>query len=248
MSFSKIFLILFPVLLFSACASTPDQQAGQTPEAEAYKQAMEEVSAGRYETGLMLLEDLKKKADSDQDRNRIDVSIAYTQYKKGDFEQARNTCDQILSASKKGDDVSYVYYLQGLIASGQGNEKLEPLMQAMAVNARYPDELREAYQIFSTLVQDYPESAYTDDAVRRTEDLRKQLAEFELHITRAELVQGDFDGVIRHARYINEYFDEPEVRKAALILMKKAYEQSGRPEDAERVSQQINNLVVPSDY
>jgi outer membrane protein assembly factor BamD len=207
---------------------------------------MEEASKGNYETSLVKLEGIKSSADSDETRLRADISIAYVLYKKGDYDKAMIACDEILKGKNKGADVSYVHYLRGLIASSQGQEKLDTLMDSMSVDSRYPEELRDAYRIFTRLVQDYPESAYTDDAVRRTEELRDQLARFELHVARAELVQGQYDDVIRHTRYINEYFSDPEIQRAALVLMQKAYQQSGRPEDAERVGRQINSLGDPS--
>jgi outer membrane protein assembly factor BamD len=145
-------------------------------------------------------------------------------------------------------DVSYVYYLQGLIASSQGQVKLDELMETMSVNASYPTELREAYRIFTRLVRDYPESTYTDDAIRRTEELRRQLAQFELHVARAELVQEEFDDVIRHTRYINEYFSEPDIQRQSLKLMQKAYAQSGRQDEADRIGREIDNLSVPTEY
>jgi outer membrane protein assembly factor BamD len=235
-------------MLFSACATTPQDQAQEEQqEADTYRQAMEEARAGNYETAIAKLEGIKSSADSDETRFRADISIAYVLYKKGDYDKAMNACDEILKGKTKGADVSYVYYLQGLIASGKGQEKLDKLMESMSVDSRYPDELRDAYRIFTQLVQDYPESAYTDDAVRRTEELRNQLAQFELHVAKAELVQGKYDDVIRHTRYINEYFPDPEIQRAALVLMQKAYQQSGRQEEAERVGRQINSLGSPAD-
>ena len=248
MSYIRLILILLPVLLFSACASTPQEQAEEEQkEASSYQQAMEHSRAGQYDLALEQLEQLRAEADSEETRTRVDISIAYVLYKKGDYAQANNACDEILKKKTKGTDVSYVHYLKGLIASKQGEEKLDVLMETMTTTATYPSELRDAYRIFTQLVQDYPESTYTDDAIRRTEELRNKLAQFELHVARAELVQGKYDDVIRHTRYINEYFSEPEIQKPALVLMQKAYEQSGRMEEAERVGRQINSLGTPAD-
>jgi outer membrane protein assembly factor BamD len=243
MSLINKIIILLLFLFLSACATTSSEPES-AKQAELYRQAMESVKAGYYDDALSQLQDLRKQAETEKAREQVELSIAYVLYKKGDFEAALQQCADYVKRNSGHPGVAYAYYLQGLIKSSQGEQHLARIMENMAPGDDYPEELRQAYTFFSDLVSLFPESAYTKDATHQATRLRQQLAAFELHAARYDLVQGDYPEALRRARYVDNYFSDPAVRKQAKQLMVETYKQAGNEEQARIIERQIEELSI----
>jgi outer membrane protein assembly factor BamD len=243
MSLINKIIILLPVLFLSACASTPSGQESDK-EAALYRQAMESVKSGYYDEALTRLQDLQKQVDTERASEQIELSIAYVLYKKGEYEQALDKCVDYVQRYPDRSGVAYAYYLQGLIKSSQGERHLDRIMENMSPGNDYPEELRQAYRLFSELVSKFPDSAYTKDAIHQTTRLRQQLADFELYAARYDLVQGNYPEALRRARYVDKYFSDPEVRRKAKQMMVETYKQAGYEEQARIIERQIEELSI----
>jgi len=229
------------VLLLTACASTPSEPQANIDAAQ-YSEAMDLVRSGYYDDALIRLRKLQKETDSPKSRAQVELSIAYTLYKKGEYDQAFKDCERFVEKYPGNEGLPYARYLQGLILSRQGEQHLSKIMEHMNPGDDYPEELRQAYGYFSEVVKNYPESAYTKDAIHQSTRLRIQLAEFELYAARFELIQGDYREALSRARYVNEYFSDPAVRKKALEMMVKIYQEAGKEDKARLIQRELEEL------
>ena len=236
-----IILLLF--LFLSACATT-SSEPDSDKQAELYRQAMESVKSGYYDDALTQLQVLNKQAKTEKSREQIELSIAYVLYKKGEYEPALKQCADYVRDNSGHPGVAYAYYLQGLIKSSQGEQHLARIMENMSPGDDYPEELRQAHTYFSELVSLFPESAYTKDAIQQASRLRQQLAAFELYAARYDLVQGNYPEALRRARYVDNYFTDPAIRKKAKQLMVETYKQAGNEEQARIIERQIEELSI----
>jgi outer membrane protein assembly factor BamD len=236
-------LFLMAVLLLTACASTPSEPQANI-EAAQYSEAMDLVRSGYYDDALIRLRDIQKSTQSPKSRAQVELSIAYTLYKKGDYEQAFKGCEDFVAQYPANEGLPYALYLQGLIRASQGELHLGKIMEHMDPGNEYPEALRQAYGYFSELEKKFPDSAYTKDAIHQSTQLRLQLAEFELYAARAELIQGDKREALRRARYVNEYFTDPEVRKKALKMMARIYQEAGQEDQARLIQRELDELSI----
>lgn len=231
------------VLLLSACASTPSEPQANIDAAK-YSEAMDLVKSGYYDDALVRLRDIQKSTKSPKSRAQVELSIAYTLYKKGEYNQAFKDSEQFVEKYPDNEGLPYALYLQGLIRSRQGEQHLSKIMEHMNPDGDYPEELRQAYSYFSEVVKKHPDSAYTKDAIHQSTRLRVQLAGFELYVARSELIQGNYREALSRARYVNEYFSDPVVRKKALEMMVKIYKKAGQEDQARLIQRELDELSI----
>lgn len=243
MSLIRSILFLMAVLLLSACASTPSEPQANIDAAK-YSEAMDLVKSGYYDDALVRLRDIQKSTKSPKSRAQVELSIAYTLYKKGEYNQAFKDSEQFLEKYPDNEGLPYALYLQGLIRSRQGEQHLSKIMEHMNPDGDYPEELRQAYSYFSEVVKKHPDSAYTKDAIHQSTRLRVQLAGFELYVARSELIQGNYREALSRARYVNEYFSDPVVRKKALEMMVKIYKKAGQEDQARLIQRELDELSI----
>ena len=82
-----------------------------------------------------------------------------------------------------------------------------------------PAYAREAFKYFSTLVQRFPDSKYRNNALQRMDELRNEMARYELQAVKAKLAQGDKEGALKRAKYISEQYSNTPAATEALDLV-----------------------------
>jgi outer membrane protein assembly factor BamD len=118
---------------------------------------------------------------------------------------------------------------------------------------RDPKSARESFDAFKDLVQRFPESKYTPDALARMKYLVNALAAHEVHVARWYIRRGAYVAAANRAQYALKNYPEAPAREDALLIMIRAYDALGMPElrdDAERIlrknfpdSEQLKNKL-----
>jgi outer membrane protein assembly factor BamD len=230
------FLIIASLLL--SCTSVPDRQASP---GKLYQAAMQDVHRGRYEAAIEKLQQLRS-SGNDLQRQQAEVGLAYAYYKSDNPEQALLELQDFIARHPDYPQMDYAIYLRGLIHLKQGVIHLEALRQTLAPQQDYPEELRKAYADFSLLIRRFPQSRYVEPAYKYIETIRRQLAEYELQQARYQLISGDYDEVIRRTRYVEEYYNIPEVTRQALELQLKAYQALDKKNKIEMIKRRLQTL------
>ena len=107
-----------------------------------------------------------------------------------------------------------------------GASFLERLFRA-DISKRPPQEARQSFQSFQTLVQQFPKSPYAADARQRMIYLRNKLADYELAVARYYMKRGAYVGAANRARGVIETYDGAPVTLDALAVMADAYRRLG---------------------
>ena len=234
-----ILTISFLLLLLTGCTTTPETDTKQPSE---YDQAMKLTRSGQYDAALEILQTIYEKNESANRRVQAEMGMVFVNYKKGNFEQVDMLSANILKTYPSHPQLSYVLFLRGMSLQIEGEKEIAKLFEQHIPSGQYPEKLRDAYNVFSTLIKSYPDTAYATEAHKRLPSIRDNLAYFELHVAKYYLVQGDNEEVIKRARYVNEYYDSRQVRKKALKLMKKAYVAMDNKTQVKKVEQALQGL------
>jgi outer membrane protein assembly factor BamD len=170
-------------LALVACGSTPkDDTAQWTPE-RLYAEAKENAASGSYERAGKLYERLEGRAAGTVLAQQAQIERAYSLYRGGEKAQALSVLDRFIKLHPTSAALDYALYLRGLV---NFNDNLGILgnFTSQDLSERDQQAAREAYQAFKQLVDQFPDSAYSDDARSRMGYIVNSLAAYEVHVAR----------------------------------------------------------------
>ena len=232
---------LFTLMLLAGCATmTPEET--KVSEKQQITEAMTSLRDGKPEQSIAQFQAIIAKADNDQQRTQAEIGLAYAYYKNDEFEEAFARCSLFIKDNPTHPQLDYVYYLRGLIKLKQGEIHLQQLLAAKAPTTDYPDELREAYDYFSELINFFPQSNYLDQAYQQVDTIRQRLAKYELHLAHNQLALGNHKEAAHHAEYVNKYYSDILSRKYALTIMVKAYKELDMPQQLNTAERQLREI------
>ena len=135
------------------------------------------------------------------------------------------------------ENVDYAMYLRGLINFNRDMGILEKYIPRDETQ-RDPGSALQALRDFTTLVNRFPTSRYSDDAAQRIVYLRNRLAQHELHVANYYMRRASYLAAANRAKYVIENYPRTPAMPDALVIMAKAYkilELDDLSEDALRV-------------
>ena len=171
------------------------------------------------------------------------VESAYAHYKSHQYEEAIVILDQFIKLNPNHPNLDYVYYLKGLAHYHYGRGPLNRILKRDPTN-KDPTPLRDAFDAFKHLRQNYPDSVYSDDAWLRVVMLRNILAVHEIHIADYYMRRQAYLAVINRCKYVLEYYPNAQHTPEALVLLAEAYRRVGSPELA-RDTLEVLDLNYP---
>ncbi len=227
------------VLLLSACGSLPEA-ADETKNWSAdklYSEAMDELQNGGYEKAVSLFEKLESRYPFGVYAQQAQMEIAYAHYKADEQPEALAAVERFIKLHPNHPNVDYMYYLRGLI---NFNDKLGILdfISAQDPTERDPKAAREAFDSFKLLVDKFPNSKYTPDAIDRMNYLVNAMAEYEVHVSGYYYRRGAYVAAVNRAQSVIKQFPGTPATEDALYLMVLSYDKLGETElhdDTERV-------------
>ena len=184
-----------------------------------YKAARKSLDGSDYEVAVKQYEALTARYPfSDQARQaRLDLIYAY--YRKGESESATDAAKQFLDENPTHPRVDYAWYMRGLIDFEHTPWAIERWF-GVDMAKRPPESLLSSITAFSTVVKDYPKSAYAYDAQRRLIYLRNRLAEYEVNVARYYVRRGAYLAAAQRAqRTVEQYDGAPSVQEALEIMV-----------------------------
>jgi outer membrane protein assembly factor BamD len=103
---------------------------------------------------------------------------------------------------------------------------------------RAPKAAAEAFDAFKELVNRFPDSKYTPDALARMKYLVNALAAHEVHVARYYLKRGAYVASINRVQQALKTYPQAPANEEGLVILVKAYDALGMKDlrdDAERV-------------
>ena len=144
----------------------PDPTAGWTAE-KLYAEAKAELSAGNLAQATRLFGRLESRYPFGRYAQQAQLELAYGHYRLGEKEQALSTLERFSKMYPSSPAMDYVFYLRGLI---HFNDQLGLLVKlgGQSLADRDLKASRQAYDAFRVVLERYPNSAYADDADRKS--------------------------------------------------------------------------------
>jgi len=146
-----------------------------------YSEAKAALNAGDYETAIQYYGQLEARFPFGEYAQQALLESAYAYYKTDEPEQALATLDRFMRVYPLNPSMDYAIYLRGLTNFTRDIGLFEKYIPRDS-SQRDPGAARYALKDFTTLVNRYPESTYSEDAAQRIVYLRNRLAQHEVNV------------------------------------------------------------------
>jgi outer membrane protein assembly factor BamD len=213
-----------------------DPTAGYSAE-KLYREAKEALDSGQYDLAIKRYETLESRFPYGRYSQQGQLEIAYAYYKQSEQASAVAATERFMKLHPNHPNVDYAYYLKGLVYFNEDLGLLGKISRQDRTE-RDPKAARESFDAFKELVQRFPESKYTPDALARMKYLVNALASHEVHVARYYMKRGAYVAASNRAQYALRSYPQAPAQEEALLIMIQAYDVLGMPElrnDAERV-------------
>ena len=235
----KVVVATCLALSLSACGLLPESsdETRTWPAEKLYSEAQDEMRIGQYESAVKLFERLESSYPFGTYAAQAQMEIAYAWYKSGDQAEALAAVERFIKLHPNHPQVDYMYYLRGLV-NFNDTVGLMNVVYAQDPTERDPKATREAFAAFKVLVDKFPNSKYTPDAILRMNYLVNAMASYEVHVARYYYRTGAYLAAVNRTQgAVRDYGDAPATEEA-LFIMIRSYDKLGMPElrdDAQRV-------------
>jgi outer membrane protein assembly factor BamD len=243
---SILLLLLAGLFGLAGCASTPDESddSNKWSVEKLHEEGKSALEAGDYETAIEYFEKLEAKYPFGHYAEQAQLDTAYAYYKYGEYDSAIAAADRFIKLHPRHPSVDYAYYLRGLASAHKKDSPFDTLFSQDG-SLRDPKSTREAFEYFAELVEKFPQSRYTPDALKRMGHLRNSLAEHELHVANYYLRRKAYVAAANRAKYVIDNFQQTPAMYGALKVLVEAYDRLGMDDlaaDARRVLAQNEGL------
>jgi len=219
--------LLSACLFLAACASNPASSPADTSAESLYAAAKRALSQGDFITAVDTFETLGARYPFGNFTQQAQLDIAYAYFKQDEYDNAITSADRFIKLYPRSDKIDYAHYIKGLSHFSRGGSAMERLFprDIAKVNQNWP---RAAFAEFDTLVRQFPDSEYVDDALARMVYLKDEMARHELITARFYYDRGAMVAAVNRVNYLMERFNGSKHVPNALALLASAYQSMGQ--------------------
>lgn len=225
---SQVYFVLLGICIIAlnACSSitaTEDPIAALRGKSAAhiYQQAESAFAqknysdAAKYYQALSFLHPLSLYAEPAQ------LQLIRSYYYERDMHSAVVAAERFIRFYPKSSKVETAYYLKAL-ANFEQDRSWFLRYANVDLSRRDPGTMRQAWQDFSTFIQQFPKSPYVPEAKKRLKILRQQFADYELHITDYYFRKGAYVAAINRASDLMKAYPDTSAAQRAVEIQKAA--------------------------
>ena len=187
-----------------------------------YSEAKAALVAEDYNTALQYYAQLEARFPFGDYAQQALLETAYAYYKDDEPESALATIDRFMRVYPLNPNLDYAIYLRGLINFNKDIGLVEKYIPRDE-SQRDPGAARYALRDFTTLVNRYPQSSYSEDAAQRIVYLRNRLAQHEVNVAHYYMRRGAYVAAANRGKYVVENYPRTPAMPEALLMMAKAY-------------------------
>lgn len=225
---NRALLAFMLVFLLALAACSADEQGlnyTERPVEELYNQAVDSALEGDYKTAAPLFDEVERQHPYSVWATQAQIMAAYSLYQNNKYDEAINALDRFIQLNPSNQNVDYAYYLKGL----SYYEQIVDVGRDQKLTRNAMDTLQE-------LVQRFPESQYSRDALLKLDLTRNHLAGKEMEIGRFYLNRGKYLAAINRFKRVVAEYDTTDQVPEALHRLTEAYSSLGLHEQAERAA------------
>lgn len=230
-------VMLATALALSACSNTStDETAGWSAQ-KLYQEAREQLDSGSFTQAIRYYEKLEARFPFGRLSQQAQLELAYAYYKDNEPASALAACDRFIKLNPNHPNADYAYYLKGLVNFAE-NRGIFGGLTKEDPSERDPKLARDSFDAFKELVQRFPDSKYTPDAIARMRFLVNALAQHEVAVARWYVRRGAYVAATNRAQNAIKTYPDSPAREEALAIMVDTYHYLGLTDlrdDAKRV-------------
>jgi len=195
---------------------------GLTPK-ELYNQAEAKVRAGSLDQAIQQYEVLLSSYPSSKYAIQARLDIAYNLFKRKKYNRAIIQLDDYISKYPSLPSTPYAYYLKGVVAEEKSSSILDKIITDSA--QRDVESVRDAYTYYIELIDKFPNSEYSEDALKKLNNLQNTLARHEFYVAIYYAKIGAYIASTNRVQFIIKSFPNTSSVPNSLHLMAYNYDQ-----------------------
>ena len=210
--------VLAASLLLAGCSSTPKDDAPTATAERLYEEARDDMASGSYEKAIKTLERVEGLAAGTLLAQQALLDMAYMNWRSGERARAMTSIERFIKLNPSSPALDYALYLRGVI---NFNDSLGLMgdITGQKLSERDQRASRDSWEAFKQLVDQFPDSRYTPDALVRMAYIVNSLAEYEVHVARYYFRRGAYVAAANRAQHaITEFPQAPSTEEALYIL------------------------------
>ncbi|MCK5697394.1 MAG: outer membrane protein assembly factor BamD [Gammaproteobacteria bacterium] len=237
-----LFIIMISVIT-SGCSTISSWFPSEVDETKSwsasklYAEAKASLNENEYKTAIGLYEKLEARYPHGTYAQQAQLETAYAYYKYEEPESAIAAAERFIKLHPRHEHVDYAYYLRGLITFPPRKSIFEFIFP-QDESKRDPNSSLESFNYFNEMVQKFPNSTYSPDAIIRMRYLRNKVSKHELHVAQYYMKREAYIAAADRASYVVEHYKSTPAVSEALLIMVEAYKKLEQPQlatDAQRV-------------
>uniref|UniRef100_B1XUU3 Outer membrane protein assembly factor BamD n=1 Tax=Polynucleobacter necessarius subsp. necessarius (strain STIR1) TaxID=452638 RepID=B1XUU3_POLNS len=228
MPIALLLALLFALMLLDGCAGS-DGNKDDTDiwsEAKLYSEATDKLNDADFAKCGKYFEKLEARFPFGPYSQQAQINAAYCYWKAQEQTQALVAIDRFIKLHQGSPNLDYAYYLKGLITF---NDDLGWLgkFTGQDLSERDPKAAKEAFESFKVVVERFPNSKYTPDAIDRMRYIVNSLAEADVIVARFYYQRGAYLAAANRAQLVIRDYDRAPAVEEALYILTKSYEKLG---------------------
>ncbi len=217
-------LLILSLLLLIGCSSKETDPSEGLSAAEIYEKGKDYLLNGSYTQAIEQYETLESRYPFGPHAVQAQLDVAYAYYLYEEPESATAAVDRFIKLHPRHPSVDYAYYLKGLINFGLKDSIIDKIYTRDL--AEYDRSImQQSYQDFSILVNRFPDSKYSQDAIKRMVYLRNQMARADIKVAEYYLTRRAWIAAANRAKNLLEVYQGSSSVKRALQIQLIAYQQ-----------------------
>ena len=238
------FIALVTATLLSGCSNKEFNIEDAVDNVSAlYIKTKDNADAGRFELAMRYFDELETRYPFSPYALQARLDLAYTFVLYGIPEQAVSEADKFIRFNPTHKHVDYAYYIRGVANFGQKKQLMGSWFPKDPANFEQ-SPLVDAFNDFSFLVRNFPESKYAEDAHKRLIFLRNTFARHELHVAKYYTRKKAWVAAANRANFILQNYEDTPVNAEALAILYQSYRALELEEAANNV-EKILSLNFP---
>ncbi len=214
--------LLLGVVLLVGCAGLGGMDRDKLSASQLYEQAKGHLDRGSYQEAVTLFETLQARFPFGRFARQAQLETAYAYYKYHEPDSAIAAADRFIKRYPHDPNVAYARYLKGLANFERGHGLFDRMTSKERAHVD-PTPMRQAFRDFAEVIQDYPGSAYAEDARLRMRFLRDQLAAHEIYVATYYMRRGAYLAAANRCKTIVTTFSTTPALIPALEILREAY-------------------------
>lgn len=232
--FKSLTLIALTALAVTACSSSK-QEVEQASEPELYSIAQTYLQDGDYSQAIRYLEAVDNRFPGSDYSEQAQLNLIYAYYKSQDYTQTLVRADRFLQRYPQSRHLDYVLYMAALTNAALGDNFIQDFF-GIDRATRETSSMKTAFSNFQTLVQNFPNSPYTPDALARMAYIKDRLARHELEIAKFYFKRKAWVATSNRVADMLKMYPDTQATLDALPLMQQSYEQLGLTQLAQQTA------------